>query len=172
VDLDARGLLIDEPVATYLCGTRRLYDWADGRRVLHPIEVTHDLGRLSAAASEPLVAMNAALEIDLDGQVNVEGVGRTAAGMIGGHPDFAAAGARGAGLSVIALASSHTGRSTLVRRLSRPVTTASHDVDVVVTEHGIADLRGRTRAERRQALLDLWGGGVHENDDERGAAHA
>jgi len=166
VDLDARGLLIEEPVATYLCGTRRLYDWADGRGILHPIEITHDIGRLSAAGAPPLVALNAALEIDVDGAVNVEGSGRSAAGMIGGHPDFAAAGVRGAGLSVIALASSHAGRPTLVRRLSRPVTTPSHDVDLVVTERGIADLRGLMRAERRQALLDLWGGQVHDSREE------
>ncbi|HSK61295.1 MAG TPA: acetyl-CoA hydrolase/transferase C-terminal domain-containing protein, partial [Actinomycetospora sp.] len=56
------------------------------------------------------------------------------------------------GLSVIALASGHRGRSTRVERLSRPVTTASHDVDVVVTEHGPADLRGLDRGERRHAL--------------------
>jgi hypothetical protein len=54
VDLAAKGLLLDEPVAAYLCGTRRLYDWADGRRILHPIEVTHDVGRLSAAGAPPL----------------------------------------------------------------------------------------------------------------------
>jgi hypothetical protein len=160
VDLDARGLLIGEPVATYLAGTRRLYDWADGRPVLHPVEVTHDIGRLSSTRLPPLIAVNAALEVDLDGQVNVEGFARTAAGMIGGHPDFAAAGARGGGLSVIALASRHRDSPTLVERLSRPVTTPSHDVDVVVTDRGTADLRGLSRAERRHALLDLWDGEV------------
>jgi acyl-CoA hydrolase len=160
VDLDQKGLLLDDPMCAYLIGTRRLYDWADGRRLLHPIEVTHDVGRLSAAGEPPLIGLNAALEIDVDGQVNVEGLGRSAAGMIGGHPDFAAAGVRGPGLSVIALASAHKDRPTLVERLSRPVTTASHDVDVVVTERGTADLRGLDRAERRAALLDLWDGRV------------
>jgi acyl-CoA hydrolase len=57
---------------------------------------------------------------------------------------------------VIALASTHRGTPTLVERLSRPVTTASHDVDVVVTEHGVADLRGRDRDERRRALAQVW----------------
>ncbi|GAA4684011.1 acetyl-CoA hydrolase/transferase C-terminal domain-containing protein [Pseudonocardia yuanmonensis] len=160
VDLDAKGLLLDEPVAAYLCGTRRLYDWADGRRILHPVEVTHDIGRLSAAGAPPLIGLNAALEIDLDGQVNVEGVGRASAGMIGGHPDFCAAGVRGSGLSVIAMPSTVKDRPTLVERLSRPVTTASHDVEVVVTDRGVADLRGLDRAERRAALLELWDGQV------------
>jgi acyl-CoA hydrolase len=167
VDLDARGLLLGEPVATYLSGTRTLYDWADGRAVLHPVEVTHDIGRLSSAHLPPLIAVNAALEIDLDGQVNVEGLAHTAAGMIGGHPDFAAAGARGGGLSVIALASRHRDSPTLVERLSRPVTTPSHDIDVVVTDRGTADLRCLSRAERRRALLDLWDGAVTEVETTR-----
>ena len=160
VDLHARGLLLEMPVATYLSGTRRLYDWADGRALLQPLECTHDIARLSSLDLPPLIALNTALEIDLDGQVNVEGLGRSAVGMIGGHPDFAAAGVCGEGLSVIALASSHRGLPTLVTRLSRPVTTASHDVDVVVTEHGVADLRGLDRVERRAALSDLWAGEI------------
>jgi len=160
VDLDARGLLIGEPISTYLCGTRRLYDWANGRPLLHPLEHTHDPTRLSSSDPAPLIALNAALEIDLDGQVNVEGTGQGAVGMIGGHPDFATAGVRGDGLSVIALASSHRGVPTLVDRLSRPVTTPSHDIDIVVTERGAADLRGLDRPERRIALAELWAGEV------------
>lgn len=157
VDLDERGLLVDEPVAAYLAGTRRLYDWADGRRILHPIETVHDIGRLSAAGAPPLIALNTALELDLDGQVNVETIGGRANGMIGGHPDFAAAGVRSRdGLSIIAMAGRHRDRPTLVEKLSGPVTTASHDVDVVVTERGSVDLRGLDRAARRAALLELW----------------
>ncbi|WP_181780957.1 acetyl-CoA hydrolase/transferase C-terminal domain-containing protein [Pseudonocardia pini] len=158
VDLAAKGLLLGEPSAAYLSGTTRLYDWAHGRRILNPIEHTHDLGRLSAAP--PLIALNAALEIDPDGQVNVEGVGPVAAGMIGGHPDFSAAAARGPGISVIALPSTVKGVPTLVERLSRPVTTPSHDVEVVVTERGVADLRGLDREERRVALRALWDGEI------------
>jgi hypothetical protein len=153
VDLDEKGLLLSASAA-YLAGTERLYDWARGRGVLHPIEHTHDLGRLSTGA--PLIALNAALEIDHDGQVNVEGLDGKAVGMIGGHPDFSAAAARGTGVSVIALPSTVKGEPTLVERLSGPVTTASHDVEVVVTERGVADLRGLDRRERRKALTDLW----------------
>lgn len=161
VDLDEAGLLASDPVATYLVGTRRLYDWADqrgrdGHPVLHPVEHSHDPARL--AAEPPLVAVNTAVELDLDGQVNVEGSARALVGPVGGHPDYAAAAARSRrGLSVVALTSTHRGTPTLVEHLSRPVTTASHDVDVVVTEHGVADLRGRDRPERRAALRELWG---------------
>ncbi|MFP5022732.1 acetyl-CoA hydrolase/transferase C-terminal domain-containing protein [Pseudonocardia phyllosphaerae] len=161
VDLDARGLLRGTPSATALHGSPRLYDWADrfgrsGHGVVRPVEYTHDVSRLASGAPGPLVAVNTALEIDRDGQVNVEGVAGSAAGMIGGHPDFAAAAARGPGLSVMALPATHRGRRTLVDRLAGPVTTPSHDVDVVVTEHGVADLRGLGRDERRAALDRLW----------------
>lgn len=167
VDLDERGLLLGTPSSLALCGTERLYSWADalgraGRGVVRPLEHTHDISRLSTDPG-PLVALNTALEIDVDGQVNVEGVAGSAAGMIGGHPDFAAAAARGPGLSVIALPSSHRGGPTLVERLGGPVTTPSHDVDVVVTEHGTADLRGLGRGERRRALAALWSGAVGAN---------
>jgi acyl-CoA hydrolase len=154
VDLDQRGLLSAEPICTYLAGGPRLYDWADGRPLLHPIEYTHDLGRLSA---EPMFAINTAVEIDLDGQVNVEGTARSALGGIGGHPDYAAAATRSTGgLSIVAVPTSHHGKPTLVSQLSRPVSTPSHDVDVVVTERGTADLRGASRPERRRMLARLW----------------
>jgi acyl-CoA hydrolase len=153
--LASRGLLIGDPVATYLAGGPQLYEWADGRPILHPVEYTHDLGRLSAG---PFIAVNTAVEIDFDGQVNVEGTASAVLGGIGGHADYAAAAARSVGgLSVIAVTSRRGGRPTLVPELSRPVSTPSQDVDVVVTERGEADLRGLSRPERHRALSELWG---------------
>jgi acyl-CoA hydrolase len=147
VGLDSRGLLIGDPVAAYLAGGPKLYAWADGRPLLHPLEVTHDLGRLSNGV--PFVAFNTAIEVDLAGQVNVEGTAAAILGGIGGHSDYAAAATRSiGGMSIIAVTSTHRGRSTLVRTLSRPVSTPSQDVDVVVTERGAVDLRGQGRAER------------------------
>jgi acyl-CoA hydrolase len=158
VDLDERGLIAGTPVASYLAGGPRLYAWADGKPLLHPLEYTHDLGRLSA---DPLFAVNTAVEIDVDGQVNVEGTAASALGGIGGHPDYAAAAARSVGgLSIVAVPTTHHGQPTLVKRLSRPVSTPSHDVDVVVNERGVADLRGLSRPERNRALTQLWDGQV------------
>jgi acyl-CoA hydrolase len=154
VDLDRRGLLLGDPVATYLAGGPVLYDWADGRPLLYPVEYTHDLGRLSA---DPFFAVNTAVEIDLDGQVNVEGTSTSLVGGVGGHADYAAAATRSiGGLSIIGVPSAHKGRPVLVPNLSRPVSTPTHDVDVVVTERGLVDLRGLSRQERRQALASLW----------------
>lgn len=156
VGLDRRRLLSGPPVSGYAVGDDAIFDWIDGRRVLDRAEVTHGAGRLRA--DPPLVAVNTALEIDLDGQTNVESVRGSAVAGIGGQPDYmAGAAASPGGLSVLAVPTEHGGRSTLVERLSAPASTASHEVDVVVTENGLADLRGRSRAERRTAIGSLWG---------------
>jgi acyl-CoA hydrolase len=155
VDLDQRGLLIGQPSATYLVGTDELYHWADGRPILRGVEYTHDLTRL--ACGEPFVAVNTVVEIDSVGQVNVEGVGDTVIGGIGGHPDYcAAARASRGGLSVIATPSTVNGRSPLVEQLSRPASTAAHDVDLIVTESGHADLRDADWSQRRKLITELF----------------
>jgi acyl-CoA hydrolase len=101
------------------------------------------------------VAINTALQVGLDGSANVEAVGgRTVAGP-GGHPDFAAGASRSpGGISIVALPSTSGGRSTIVARPD-VVTTPGFDVDVVVTEHGAADLRGCDRRQRAERLVQV-----------------
>ena len=155
VDLERRGLLLDDPVGTYLAGDTELLSWAHDRSVLHPIDITHDATRL--VSSGPFVAVNTALEIDDQGQVNIEGPRARPIASPGGHPDYAAAAARSPqGLSVVALPAMHRGRPTLVDLLSGPVSTPGFDVDVVVTENGTAHLRGLSRDERSRKLRALW----------------
>jgi acyl-CoA hydrolase len=155
IDLDRHGLLLGTPSATYLLGTRALYDWADGRSILRGLRYTHDFTRLSRGT--PLIAVNTAIEVDPFGQVNVEGVGDKVIGGIGGHPDYcAAAHLSQGGLSIIAVLSRTNGRSPLVERLTRPASTPAHDVDVIVTESGHADLRGADWAQRRRLITELF----------------
>lgn len=155
VDLDRRGLLLGEPVSTYLAGGPALLHWADGRSLLHPVERTHDGTRLSTGS--PFVAVNTAIEVDDQGQVNVEGLPRAALGGVGGHGDYAVAATRSpGGLSIVAVPTHHQSESTLVPTLAAPVSTPSHDVDILVTETGVADLRGLDRAERARAVRALW----------------
>jgi hypothetical protein len=155
VELDAKGLLIGMPSAAYLLGTDTLYRWADSKPILHGIDYTHDLARLSRGL--PLVAVNTALEIDPFGQINVEGIGDKVVGGIGGHPDYCAAASmsRG-GLSIIAVPSTANGRSPFVAQLSRPASTPAHDIDVIVTESGHADLRGAGWEQRRRLIGALF----------------
>ena len=76
-------------------------------------------------------------------------------GGVGGHPDFArgASACRG-GLSVVAVRSQHRGTSNVVE-VPEAITTARTDVDVVVTEHGVADLRGCSDDERAARLRSI-----------------
>jgi Acetyl-CoA hydrolase/transferase C-terminal domain len=155
VDLDQRGLLAGTPSATYLLGSDSLYDWADGRPILHGLDYTHDLTRLSRGA--PLVAVNTAIEIDQYGQINVEGLGHKVIGGIGGHPDYcAAARMSSGGLSIIAVPTKLNGRSPLVGQLSRPASTPAHDVDLIVTESGHVDLRAADWTQRRALIAELF----------------
>lgn len=123
------------------------------------VQTSETHGAAALAQLDNLVAINSALQVDLLGQVNAEQVGSRYLGAIGGQPDFmhAATSAQN-GLSVIAMpattAKGDHGRITAT--LNGPqVTTARSDVDLVVTEHGVADLRGKTLQARAKALIAI-----------------
>jgi acyl-CoA hydrolase len=146
-------------VALMLMGSRRLYDFADRNQAIaiRSPRYTHDA--LVLGNFRRFVAINAALEVDLTGQVNAEtGDGRHI-GVVGGQMDFVrAAGRAPEGRSIIALASTSRDRqrSRIVARLADGVvTTPRADADCIVTEHGIAELKGRTLAERARALIAI-----------------
>ena len=152
--LHERGLLKGPAIAAYLYGGEALEELAaSGAARITGVEETHDLGRVQAMPR--FVALNTAVQVGLDGAVNVESVGGRSIAGIGGHPDyaFAAAGSAG-GLSVVALRSTRGGRgaSTIVPMVER-VSTSPTDIEVVVTEHGVADLRGLDRRGRAEALV-------------------
>ena len=155
--LHARGLLAAPAVAAYTWGgdpIERLH--RDAMLSLRSTTETHDVGTM--ARIERLVAINAALQVGLDGSVNVERVGgRTIAG-IGGHADFSAGASHSpGGISIVALRSTDRhGNPTIVDHVE-VVSTPRCDVDVVVTEHGVADLRGVGDAERARRLTAIAG---------------
>jgi acyl-CoA hydrolase len=153
--LKDRGLLVGQVTASYVWGGDPVAVLArDGGLRLRPVEETHDLTRVSAIPR--FVSCNTALQVGLDGAVNVERVADRVVAGIGGHADFCAAGARSVGgMSLIALRSTdRRGRSTIVPRVA-VVSTPRCDVDVVVTEHGIADLRGVDDAERARRIVGV-----------------
>lgn len=141
-----------------LIGTRRLYDFAHRNPVIRMCSTryTHDaavLGQLSR-----LVTINSALEVDLTGQVNAEASGTAYLGGTGGQVDFVRAGARSpGGHAIIALSATAKGGalSKIVAGLGGPVTTARTDVDVIVTEFGAAELKGRPLAERARRMVAI-----------------
>lgn len=124
---------------------------------LHPIATTHGAGALSLLSR--LVAVNSALEVDIHGQVNAEMADGRYVGGIGGQLDYMhAAAAAENGLSVIALPSTTgpSGVSRIVPALSgHCVTTCRSAVDIVVTENGVADLRGLSQEARALRLIAI-----------------
>jgi acyl-CoA hydrolase len=151
-DLVRRGLLIGVAEAAYVWGGSGLKEMVeDGSLVLRGVDTIHDITAISG--TDVFVAINTALQVGLDGAVNVEAVGGRVVAGPGGHPDFSAGASRSpGGLSVVALPSTSGGVSTIVARPD-VVSTPRSDVGVVVTEHGIADLRGLDDAHRAERLI-------------------
>lgn len=143
-------------VAGLLMGGPRLHRYAAHNEALQlrSTEYTHHPSVLGAI--ERLVAVNSAIEVDLTGQVNAEVAAGNYVGAVGGAGAFlrAALYSRG-GLPVVALPSTAGTRSRIVAQLSGPVSTARCDAGVVVTEHGVADLRGQTLSSRLRRMLDV-----------------
>ena len=164
VDLFERGVLdprerVPHPAlrSPELMGTARLMQFAHDNPAigLYPSSSSHDTGRLGDL--ERLVSVNAAIEVDLRGQVNAETVrGRPVAG-VGGALDFVeAAGRSRGGLRIVALASaSPDGSASRIVRDVATVTVPSAYTDVIVTEYGVARLEGLSVRERAEAILAI-----------------
>jgi acyl-CoA hydrolase len=147
-------------VATSALGTRRLYDFvAENPGIeLWPVSYTNDPRQIGL--EDRMVAINAALEVDFLGQCAAESLGSEYWSSSGGQPDFA----RGAlfsehGQSFIVLHST-TGDEAVSRIVAqlRPgaaVTTFKNVVDRVVTEYGVAELRGSSIRERTRRLIGI-----------------
>ena len=140
-------------VGGLLIGTQALFDWARDNATLELLssDITH--GAATLAKIERFVAINSAVEVDLTGQVNGEIARDTYVGAVGGALDFVrAANQSPGGLSIIALPGSR-----VVQRLSGPVSVPRSEAGVFVTEHGVADLRGCTLAERERRMKKISG---------------
>ena len=146
-------------VATMLMGTQRLYRFANRNPLIHIRATSYTHDALVLGNFRRFVAINGALEVDLTGQVNAETARGKHIGLVGGQMDFVRAANRATeGRSIIALQSTNRERtrSRVVAKLADGVvTTPRAEADLVVTEHGIAELRGRTLAERARALIAI-----------------
>ncbi len=171
IDLVNRGVINGERktlhpgkiVAGFMLGTQRLYDFVNDNPVieLHPSEYVND--PFIIAQNDRMVAINSAIEVDLTGQVCADSIGPRLYSGVGGQVDFIYGAARSkGGIPIIALPStlikkSGPGFSKIVPMLKQGagvVTTRNH-VHYVVTEHGVADLYGKTIAQRAEALIHI-----------------
>jgi acyl-CoA hydrolase len=149
-------------VSTFAMGSRALYDWLDHGDVVRflPVDIVNDPAVI--AKNRKMISINGALSVDLFGQIVADSIAGVQHSGIGGHEDFlAGAGRIVAGRSLICLPSmarvDGVDRSRIVSRLDAGslVTSPRHQVDVIVTEYGAAELGGRTVGERARALAEI-----------------
>ena len=146
--------------AGFMIGTHRLYDWAHDNPLidLHRTEYVNDPFVISQNNQQ--VAINSAIEIDLTGQVCADSIGPKLYSGVGGQLDFMVGAALSeGGVPIIAVPSTVKGKAIsrivpMLRRGAGVVTTRYH-VHYVVTEHGVADLYGKTIRERAGALIRI-----------------
>lgn len=146
--------------ATFALGSKKLYEWMHLNRTMeiHPVDWNND--PWIASRNDNLHTINGTIEIDFMGQCCSESMGAKPFSGSGGQVDFVRAGNRSkGGKSFIVLPS--TAKGGTVSRI-RPtlatgahVTTGKNDVNYVVTEYGVAQLRGRSNRERARALIKI-----------------
>jgi acyl-CoA hydrolase len=168
IDLMESGVLTGErkslhrgkAVLSFVLGSQRLIDFIHENSAFEfrPICYTND--PFVVAQNDKMVAINAALQVDLTGQVCADSLGTKPYSGFGGQVDFIRGAARSkGGVPIIALPS--TARNCTVSRIvpvlepGAGVVTSRGDVHYVVTEHGIAYLHGKTLRERAEALIAI-----------------
>ena len=154
-----KEMWVDKIVSTFALGSRRLYDWLDENVAIQlmPVDLVNDPRRI--ARHRDFMSINATTEVDLFGQCASETVAGRYWSSSGGQADFA----RGAMYSergkafIVLHSTTYSGTSRISSTLSQGsvVTTLKNTVDHVVTEYGIARLRGRSFAERAEALIGI-----------------
>ncbi len=165
VDLVEKGVVTNaakerdtgNSVAGLLIGTRRLYAYANDNAAFHlrPPSYTHAQDVMASLSR--FCAINSAIEVDLTGQVNAETAGGRYLGAVGGQVDFVrGANASRGGRAIIALPSTARGGavSRIVGRVET-VTCARSDADAIVTEWGVAELRGCTLSQRVERMIAI-----------------
>lgn len=147
-------------ITTFAFGSQRIYDYIDDNPAIEllPVDYVNDPNVI--CKNDNVVSINAALEVDFWGQVCAESVGTKHMSGSGGQIDFVrgACQSRG-GMSFIAFPS--TAKGGTISKIKSELTpgavctTSKNDVDYIVTEYGIAHLRGKSLAERTRQLIGI-----------------
>ncbi len=150
-------------VAGFILGTKRLYEWVNDNPMveMHPTEYVND--PFIIAQNDRMVAVNSAIEVDLTGQICADSIGPKLYSGVGGQLDFVYGASRSkGGVPIIALPSvanlrdgTKLSKITSMLKQGAGVVTSRNHVRFVVTEHGIADLYGKTIRQRAQALINV-----------------
>lgn len=147
-------------LATFALGSKKLYQFMNRNPMLemHPSDITND--PYLAAQNDNLISINATMQVDLLGHCGSETLGTSPVSGTGGQTDFVRAANRSnGGKSFIVLPS--TAKDDAISRIVPTLTPGTHvstsknDVNYVVTEHGVAQLRGKTAKQRAAALIAI-----------------
>ncbi len=157
-----KGQLDGLSIVTFAAGTPELYAWLDGNEEVAflPVDIVNSPEVI--ARNRRTVTINAALGVDIHGQIVADTIGGGQYSGIGGHEDFVA----GAALeledrSLLCLPSTFRRGDVVQSRIvpwfeaGTVITTPRHQVDVVITEYGTAELQGLTIHQRGQALAAI-----------------
>ena len=168
VDLARKGVITNTKkttnpgkfVSCFLMVTRILFDFVDHNDVvlIEAVDYTND--PFVVAKIDNIISINSAIQVDLMGQTNSEMIGNRQFSGVGGQVDFVRGASRAkGGKAIIAMpATAAKGKiSKIVPLLDEgsAVTTSRNDIDYVVTEFGIASLKGKTLRQRAKALIEI-----------------
>jgi len=157
---DKKTLHKGKMIVTFLMGTKRLYDFVDKNPVveMHPVDYVND--PVVIMKNSKMVSINSCIQVDFMGQVVSDSIGTTQFSGVGGQVDFV----RGAsmaedGKSIIAMpataAKGKVSRITPFIDHGSAVTTSRNDVDYIVTEFGVAELKGKSLQQRARNLINI-----------------
>ncbi|MBQ3391794.1 MAG: acetyl-CoA hydrolase/transferase family protein [Lachnospiraceae bacterium] len=146
-------------VVGFLMGTRKLYDFVDHNPAVDMRSIDYVNDPFIIAQNDNLISINSAVQVDLYGQAASEMIGPKQISGVGGQVDFVrGASASKGGKSILAFPSTVKGKVSKIVPYLDPgaaVTTSRNDIDYVVTEYGIAALKGHTLRDRARALISI-----------------
>ncbi len=155
-----KNYLPGKMVATFALGSRKLYQFMDRNPALeiHPVDFTND--PYLAGKNDKLVAINATLQIDLLGQCGSESLGHRPYSGTGGQSDFVRGANRSRGGKAFIVLPSTAKDDSITRIVpvlspGTHVSTSKNDINYVVTEFGVAQLRGKSAKQRAQELISI-----------------
>lgn len=154
-----KKLHVGKMVVTFLMGTEELYKFVDNNPQVEMRSVDYVNDPTVIMKEDNIVSINSCVQVDLMGQVASESIGSTQISGVGGQVDFIRGAAMAKnGRAIIAMPSTVKGKiSKIVPNLDEgaAVTTSRNDVDYIVTEYGIAELKGKNLRERSKALINI-----------------
>jgi 4-hydroxybutyrate CoA-transferase len=165
VNNSKKGLNKGKMIVTFLMGSKRLYDFANNNPAVELRTVDYVNNPVVVAQNTNLVCINSCLAVDFMGQVVSDSIGTKQFSGVGGQVDFvrgAAMSLDGKGVAIIAMPSvANKKDGSMVSKITpfidhgAAVTTSRNDVDYIVTEYGIAPLKGKTLKERARNLINV-----------------